>query len=181
MKYLSLFALLLIAGCTTTTETKYTFDKDGKVTEKYVVQERDAFDKITDSTKLKTMAMGTDTYGAGAEAALADSSTMAPAKFEGWLGRHRVWYISIKDPESGKALADSIRASQGGDLTASLGLGGAAFGTEQKVTKTEGLIVGTDGISTTKTDIVTKTTADTPEEKAAEAAIEAADKTIVGD
>lgn len=56
-------AVLLLgigAGCKTNSTTICEFDKDGKIVKKTVTGDRDAIDKITDSTKNKTVIAWSD-------------------------------------------------------------------------------------------------------------------------
>ncbi len=45
----------LIAGCSTTTKTTTVFDEKGTIVAQEVLGEKDAFDKVTNSTKEKTI------------------------------------------------------------------------------------------------------------------------------
>ena len=65
---------------------------------------------VTDSTKEKSIAAGSDTWGGGVEAKTATADCPVPG-FECWFGRRKVWYASVKDEASGKAAAKIVRAS----------------------------------------------------------------------
>lgn len=62
LSFIVLAVLLLMVGfgCATAQTTICEFDKDGKITKKTVTGERDAIDKITASTKNKTVIAWTD-------------------------------------------------------------------------------------------------------------------------
>ncbi len=57
--FLAVFTVLIISflfsGCTTTTKTTTVFDEKGTIVAQEVIGEKDAFDKVTNSTKEKTI------------------------------------------------------------------------------------------------------------------------------
>lgn len=70
----------------------------------------EAVKSVTDSTKEKSIAAGSDTWGGGMEAKAATVDCPVPG-FECWFGRRKVWYASVKDAKSGKSAAEIVRAS----------------------------------------------------------------------
>ena len=69
-----------------------------------------AVEAVTDATREKTIAAGSDTWGGGMEAKTASADCPVPG-FEGWFGRRRVWYVSVHDAKTGQAAAEVVRAS----------------------------------------------------------------------
>ncbi len=65
---------------------------------------------VTDSTKEKSIAAGSDTWGGGVEAKTATADCPVPG-FECWFGRRKVWYASVRDRATGQAAAEIVRAS----------------------------------------------------------------------
>ncbi len=65
---------------------------------------------VTDSTKEKSIAAGSDTWGGGVEAKTATADYPVPG-FECWFGRRKVWYASVRDRATGQAAAEIVRAS----------------------------------------------------------------------
>ena len=70
----------------------------------------EAVTAVTESTREKSIAAGSDTWGGGMEAKAATVDCPVPG-FECWFGRRRVWYASVKDAKSGKSAAEIVRAS----------------------------------------------------------------------
>lgn len=130
-----LFALFALTGCSTTGTVVEKIDPaTGQVTERTTTGERDAFDKVTDATKLKTLAAGSDTWGGGAEVTPASAEQPVPHMY-GWFGRRRVWYVSVKDKDTGEAAAAVVRASNSSDVKAEAGPGGLKVGTDAGTAK----------------------------------------------
>ena len=69
-----------------------------------------AVDAVTASTREKSIAAGSDTWGGGVEAKTATADCPVPG-FECWFGRRKVWYASVRDRATGQAAADIVRAS----------------------------------------------------------------------
>ena len=65
---------------------------------------------VTDSTREKSIAAGSDTWGGGVEAKTATADCPVPG-FECWFGRRKVWYASVRDRATGQAAAEIVRAS----------------------------------------------------------------------
>lgn len=70
----------------------------------------EAVEAVTNSTREKSVAAGSDTWGGGVEAktATADCPVLG---FECWFGRRKVWYASVRDRATGQAAAEIVRAS----------------------------------------------------------------------
>ncbi len=83
---------------------------------------------VTGATRSKTIAAGSDTWGGGMEAKTASADCPVPG-FEGWFGRRCVWYVSVKDPESGNAAAEIVKAS---NSAIAVSASPAGIGIEQK-------------------------------------------------
>ena len=77
---------------------------------------------VTDSTREKSIAAGSDTWGGGVEAKTATVDCPVPG-FECWFGRRKVWYASVRDRATGQAAAEIVRASNS-PLSLSAGTGG---------------------------------------------------------
>ena len=77
---------------------------------------------VTDSTREKSIAAGSDTWGGGVEAKTATADCPVPG-FECWFGRRKVWYTSVHDRATGLAAAEIVRASNS-PLSLSAGTGG---------------------------------------------------------
>ena len=69
-----------------------------------------AVDAVTASTREKSVAAGSDTWGGGLEAKVATVDCPVPG-FECWFGRRKVWYASVRDRATGQAAAEIVRAS----------------------------------------------------------------------
>lgn len=65
---------------------------------------------VTDSTREKSIAAGSDTWGGGVEAKTATADCPVPG-FECWFGRRKVWYASVRDRATGQAAAEIVQAS----------------------------------------------------------------------
>lgn len=65
---------------------------------------------VTNSTREKSIAAGSDTWGGGVEAKTATADCPVPG-FECWFGRRKVWYASVRDRATGQAAAEIVRAS----------------------------------------------------------------------
>ncbi len=87
-----------------------------------------AFKDLTKATTDKAVALGSDTWGGGAEAKVADAENPVPY-FEGWFGRRKVWYVSGKDAAVLNATANVVRASNS-PISASVGASGIGVGQE---------------------------------------------------
>lgn len=68
---------------------------------------------VTAATREKSVAVGSDTWGGGAELTLATPEQPLPT-LSGWFGRRRVWYVSVKDRDTGEAAAAVVRAGHAG-------------------------------------------------------------------
>lgn len=69
-----------------------------------------AVESITASTREKTLAAGSDTWGGGGEVSTATADNPVPsASF--WFGRRKAWYVSVKNASTGHAAAEIVRAS----------------------------------------------------------------------
>lgn len=68
-----------------------------------------AFKTLAAATRDKSVAAGSDTWGGGFEAKTASVETPVPS-VEGWFGRRRVWYVSVKDAATGRAAAEAVKA-----------------------------------------------------------------------
>ena len=82
----------------------------------------EAVSAVTASTRGKSIAAGSDTWGGGLEAKTATADCPVPG-FECWFGRRKVWYASVRDRATGTAAAEIVRASN-----SSLSLAAAADG-----------------------------------------------------
>lgn len=93
-----------------------------------------ALEKIPEATKDKTVAVGSDTWGGGIDATVASPESPVPS-LSGWFGRRKVWYVSVKDAQTGKAAAEVVKASNS-SLTAGIGKDGLTAGnsTDTKAT-----------------------------------------------
>ena len=67
-------------------------------------------DSVTDATKAKTVAAGSDTWGGGGCLAAATAENPVPS-IDFWFGRRKAWYISVKDKDTGDAAAKIVKAS----------------------------------------------------------------------
>lgn len=81
-----------------------------------------AVDAVTASTREKSVAAGSDTWGGGVEAKTATADCPVPG-VECWFGRRKVWYTSVHDRATGLAAAEIVRASNS-PLSLSAGTGG---------------------------------------------------------
>ena len=70
----------------------------------------EAVEAVTNSTREKSIAAGSDTWGGGVEAKTATADCPVPG-FECWFGRRKVWYASVRDRATGQAAAEIVRAS----------------------------------------------------------------------
>lgn len=70
----------------------------------------EAVTAVTESTREKSIAAGSDTWGGGVEAKTATADCPVPG-FECWFGRRKVWYASVRDRATGQAAAEIVRAS----------------------------------------------------------------------
>lgn len=70
----------------------------------------EAVSAVTASTREKSIAAGSDTWGGGLEAKTATADCPVPG-FECWFGRRKVWYTSVRDRATGTAAAEIVRAS----------------------------------------------------------------------
>lgn len=86
-----------------------------------------AIKSITDATKDKAVALGSDTWGGGGEVTMADPEKPVP-NAEFWFGRRKVWYVSGKDAEAIKAAAEVVKAS---NSPISAGVGATGISMEQ--------------------------------------------------
>ena len=77
---------------------------------------------VTASTREKSVAAGSDTWGGGMEAKIATADCPVPG-VECWFGRRKVWYTSVRDRATGMAAAEIVRASNS-PLSLSAGTGG---------------------------------------------------------
>jgi len=121
MKYLFRIALLLIvalfvmsymSGCSTPT-TICEFDKDGKITKK-TVTEKDVFDKITESTKNKTIIAWSDGWAAYIQATIATPENPTPTG-KIFAGKVMKCYMSILPKQQNiKSIAKIISAMKSG-------------------------------------------------------------------
>ena len=76
-----------------------------------------AVDAVTASTREKSIAAGSDTWGGGVEAKTATADCPVPG-VECWFGRRKVWYTSVHDRATGLAAAEIVRVpalALGGD------------------------------------------------------------------
>ncbi len=87
-----------------------------------------AVDAVTASTREKSVAAGSDTWGGGLEAKVATVDCPVPG-FECWFGRRKVWYASVRDRTTGQAAAEIVRASNS-PLSISAGAGGVNAGND---------------------------------------------------
>ena len=87
-----------------------------------------AVDAVTASTREKSVAAGSDTWGGGLEAKVATVDCPVPG-FECWFGRRKVWYASVRDRATGQAAAEIVRASNS-PLSISAGAGGVNAGND---------------------------------------------------
>lgn len=85
-----------------------------------------ALEKIPEATKDKTVALGSDTWGGGMDATVASPESPVPS-LSGWFGRRKVWYVSVKDKDTGTAAAEVVKASNS-SLTAGIGKDGITAG-----------------------------------------------------
>ncbi len=69
-----------------------------------------AFQSLTEATREKSVALGSDTWGGGGEATVATPEAPVPS-LSFWFGRRKAWYTSIKDKSTGQAAAEVVRAS----------------------------------------------------------------------
>ena len=83
---------------------------------------------VTDSTREKSIAAGSDTWGGGVEAKTATADCPVPG-VECWFGRRKVWYTSVHDRATGLAAAEIVRASNS-PLSLSAGTGGVNAGND---------------------------------------------------
>lgn len=72
-----------------------------------------AVEAITEATREKSVAAGADTWGGGLELSVATPEQPFP-NLSGWFGRRRVWYVSVKDRETGEAAAEVVKAGHSG-------------------------------------------------------------------
>ena len=92
-----------------------------------------AFKDLTEATKDKAVALGSDTWGGGGEVKAADAENPVPfAEF--WFGRRKVWYVSGKDAAVLNAAANVVRASNS-PISASVGASGIGVGQEAPADK----------------------------------------------
>ena len=82
----------------------------------------EAVNAVTASTREKSIAAGSDTWGGGVEAKTATADCPVPG-VECWFGRRKVWYTSVHDRATGLAAAEIVRASNS-PLSLSAGTGG---------------------------------------------------------
>ena len=87
-----------------------------------------AVDAVTASTREKSVAAGSDTWGGGLEAKVATVDCPVPG-FECRFGRRKVWYASVRDRATGQAAAEIVRASNS-PLSISAGAGGVNAGND---------------------------------------------------
>ena len=87
-----------------------------------------AVDAVTASTREKSIAAGSDTWGGGVEAKTATAYCPVPG-VECWFGRRKVWYTSVHDRATGLAAAEIVRASNS-PLSLSAGTGGVNAGND---------------------------------------------------
>lgn len=109
---LSLIVLLTITGCVTDNPTIYKFDKDGKLIEKIEGGESSAIDKITESTKNKTVIAWTDGWAAYMTVSTATTENPTPtAKM--FAGKVAKGVIAIlKDQKNVSNIAKIIQATK---------------------------------------------------------------------
>ena len=69
-----------------------------------------AVDSLTDATKDKSIAAGSDTWGGGADISAVSAESPVPS-LSAWFGRRKVWYVSVKDKSTGEAAAKVVKAS----------------------------------------------------------------------
>lgn len=69
-----------------------------------------AVKSVAQATKDKTIAAGSDTWGGGAAGSAATVENPTPT-LDFWFGRRKVWYVSVKDKETGEAAAKVVKAS----------------------------------------------------------------------
>ena len=68
-----------------------------------------AVDSLTDATKDKSIAAGSDTWGGGADISAVSAESPVP-NLSAWFGRRKVWYVSVKDKSTGEAAAKVVKA-----------------------------------------------------------------------
>jgi len=119
MRNLSLFLVVVwvvcLAGCfspSAETQVVKDFGADGTVVRETTQSKTESLVKsVLDSTRDKSIAAGSDTWGGGGEATMAEISGSPFPTLSGWFGRRRVWYVSIKTPAQGRAAAEVVKAS----------------------------------------------------------------------
>lgn len=91
---ISIFLLLFVGGCSTVNTTVFEFDKEGKVTKKIVTEEKGAFDKITESTKNKTILVWKSGWIAAVSASIATTENPVPS-VSLYVGKVDRGYLSL--------------------------------------------------------------------------------------
>ena len=69
-----------------------------------------AVKSVAQATKDKTIAAGSDTWGGGADISAVSAESPVPS-LSAWFGRRKVWYVSVKDKQTGEAAAKVVKAS----------------------------------------------------------------------
>ena len=85
-----------------------------------------AIKSVAQTTKEKAIAAGSDTWGGGG-AGSAATVEKPTSSLDFWFGRRKVWYVSVKDKETGEAAAKVVKASN-----SSLDVSAGASGIEAK-------------------------------------------------
>ena len=81
---------------------------------------------VTAATREKSLALGSDTWGGGGEVTAAAAEQPVPTG-SFWFGRRKMWYISVKDKESGSVLPETVQASNS-SLTVDVSASGISAG-----------------------------------------------------
>lgn len=109
-KFIVPFFALLLAGCSTTTVISE-FDAQGNIT-KVTTTERDVFDKVTESTRGKSVAMYTDGWCAYVSCSMITTDDPSP-HIKMFAGKHSKGYIAIiPEQQNLKYFADIIKATK---------------------------------------------------------------------
>lgn len=107
-----LFLALLLAGCSTTETTISVFDEKGNIVEVTTTTERDIFDKVTESTRGKSVIMYTDGWCAYVSCSMITEDDPSP-HVKMFAGKHSKGYISIlPEQQNLKYFADIIKATK---------------------------------------------------------------------
>lgn len=125
---------VLLSGCSTTQTTICEFDKDGKLTKKTVTGERDAIDKITDSTKNKTVIAWSDGWVAYIVASAATTEDPTPVAKMG-AGKIAKGLITILPGQTN--LADIAKIIQATKTTLTLSSKGINSTSDQSTETTQ--------------------------------------------